>query len=199
MKPTRLAATAVAAVGFAVLAACKDIPLLPKWDANEAVPIASQKITISPPFPSGVTVPNGTSQPVSFAAQSQPISGLVEQILTPGLAADTIFSVITKSASVTINGADTLFIAQTQAGLGNAATSVVVPITIVATSTRDSAATGLTPAQLAILQGAATSTDTLWIQMRGRATCANAAGCTFAAGDSVGIKLTMHAVVHISR
>ena len=199
MKPTQLAATAVAALGFVVLAACQDIPLLPKWDANEAVPLASQKITISPPFPAGVTVPNGTSQTVSFAAQPQEIKGLVDQVLTPGLAADTIFSVITKSASVTISGADTLFIASTQAGLGAAATSVIVPITIVATNTKDSAATGLTPAQLSILQGAATSTDTLWVQMRGRATCANAAGCTFTAGDSVGIKLTMHAVVHISR
>src|SRR5579859_1897831 len=195
MKTTRLAATSVAALGFAVLAACKDIPLLPKWDSNEAVPIASQKITISPPFPSGVSVPNGTSQNVSFAAQPQPIDGLVSQILTPGLAADTIFTVVTKSASVTINGADTLFIAQTLAGLGSATTSVAVPITIVATNTKDSAATGLTPTQLAILQGAATTTDTLWVQMRGKATCANAAGCTFAAGDSVGVKLTMHAVV----
>ena len=196
----RLAATALAA-SF-VLAACKDIPLLPKWDADEAVPLASQKITISPPFASGVGILNGTSQSVAFPAQSQNIDGLVGQILRPGLAADTIFTVVTKSASVTINGNDTLFIAQAQADLTNAAaTRIVVPLTIVASHAADSLQTGITPAGLTMLQNVAAASGQLWVQMRGQATCQNPSGptCTFAAGDSVNVRLNMHAVVHVSR
>src|SRR5260221_13072518 len=138
MRLTTAAATTLAASAIFVLAGCKDIPLLPKWNSDEQFPLASQKITVSPPFPSGVTVPNNTSQSVSFPAQSQAIDGLIGQFLKPGLLAGTIVSVVTKSASVTINGTDTLFIAQTQADLTNPlAQRIVVPLTIVAANTKD--------------------------------------------------------------
>lgn len=198
MKLTRLAA--IAAITSIVLVACKDIPLLPRWNADEKIPLASQKITVSPPFPSGVTVPNNTSQNVSFPAQSQTVDGLVGQILQPGLVAGTIVSVVTKSASVTINGNDTLFIAQTQADLTNPlAQRIVVPLTITATNTKDSAQAVINAGGLTMLQSVATASGSLWIQMRGQATCANASGCTFTAGDSVGVRLTLLATVPISR
>jgi hypothetical protein len=200
MKLTGLAATGLAACTFIVLAGCKDIPLLPKWNADEKIPLASQKITVSPPFPSGVTVPNGTSQNVSFPAQSQAVDGLVGQILQPGLLAGSIVSVVTKSATVTINGNDTLFIAQTQADLTNpAATRIVVPLTINAANTKDSTQAAITAGGLTMLQNVATASGSLWIQMRGQATCVNAAGCTFTAGDSVGVRLTLLATIPISR
>src|SRR5260370_25295201 len=107
MKLTGLAATSLAASAILALVACKDIPLLPKWNSDEQLPLASQKITVSPPFPSGVTVPNNTSQNVSFPAQSQAIDGLIGQFLKPGLLPGTIVSAVTKSASVPINGTHT--------------------------------------------------------------------------------------------
>jgi hypothetical protein len=200
MKLTGLAAASLAACATIVLVGCKDIPLLPRWNADEKLPLASQKITVSPPFPSGVTVPNNTSQNVSFPAQSQTIDGLVGQILRPGLVAGSIVSVVTKSATVTINGSDTLFIAATQADLTNAlAQRIVVPLTIVATNTKDSAQALITAGGLTMLQNVANASGSLWIQMRGQATCANASGCTFTAGDSVGVRLTLLATVPISR
>ncbi|MFI5207948.1 MAG: hypothetical protein ACHQU8_04175 [Gemmatimonadales bacterium] len=198
MKPTRLAAKTLAAIASIVLVGCKDIPLLPKWNSDEQLPLASQKITVSPPFPAGVPVPNGTSQNVSFPAQTQTIDGLVGQILKPGLVAASIVSVITKT--VTVSGADTLFIAQTQADLTNpAATRIVVPLSIVAANAKDSSQAVVTAAGLTMLQNVANASGPLWIQMRGLATCVNAAGCTFAAGDSVGVRLTLLATVPISR
>jgi len=201
MTHTKVTATCLAAGAILVLLGCKDIPLLPKWNADEKVPLASQKITVSPPFPSGVTVPNGTSQNVSFPAQSQTVDGLVSQILQPGLVAGTIVSVITKSATVTINGNDTLFIAATQADLTNAlAQRIVVPLTITAANTKDSTQAAITAGGLTMLQNVANAGNgSLWIQMRGQATCVNAAGCTFTNGDSVGVRLTLLATVPISR
>jgi hypothetical protein len=198
MKLSRLAATSLAACATIVHIGCKDIPLLPKWNADEKLPLASQKITVSPPFPAGVNVPNGTSQSVSFPAQSQAIDGLVGQILQPGLLAATIVSVITKS--VTVSGADTLFIAATQPDLTNAAAQrIVVPLVIVAANAKDSSQTVVTAGGLTMLQNVANASGSLWIQMRGQATCVNAAGCTFTAGDSVGVRLTLLATVPISR
>jgi hypothetical protein len=200
MELTRLAATSLAACATIIHIGCKDIPLLPKWNADEQLPLASRKITVSPPFAAGVPIPNGTSQNVSFAADSQTIDGLVGQILSPGLVAGTIVSVVTKS--VTINGTDTLFIAATLTDLTNAlAQRIVVPLTIVAANTKDSAQAPITAGGLTMLQNVAIANGKLYIQMRGQATCANPGGpsCTFVAGDSVGVKLTLLATVPISR
>ncbi|MFI5281171.1 MAG: hypothetical protein ACHQU1_11780 [Gemmatimonadales bacterium] len=196
MKLTRL--TALAAITSIVLVACKDIPLLPRWNADEKIPLASQKIIVSPPFPAGVNVPNGQTQSVSFNPQPQPIDGLVGQILQPGLLAASIVSVVTKS--ITVSGADTLFIAQTQADLTNpAATRIVVPLSIVAANPKDSSQSTITAGGLTMLQNVANASGSLWIQMRGSATCVNAAGCTFTSGDSVSVRLTLLATVPISR
>jgi hypothetical protein len=198
MKLSKVAAVSLAACAILVLIGCKDIPLLPRWNADEKIPLASQKITVSPPFPSGVTVPNGTSQSVSFPAQSQTVDGLIGQILQPGLLAGSIVSVITKS--VTIDGNDTLFIAATQADLTNAlAQRIVVPLTILAANAQDSSLAVINAGGLAMLQNVANASGSLWVQMRGQATCNKVGGCTFTAGDSVNVRLTLLATVPISR
>lgn len=200
MKPTRLAATSLAAIATFITLGCK-VPLLPKWSADEKIPLASQKITLVPPFTAGVPVPGGTSQPVSFSPQSQTIDGLIGQLLKSGLDAASIVSVVTKS--VAVSAADTLFIAADSVSLSNAAAQrIVVPLTIVAANAKDSALTQLTgtnAAGLTMLQNVAIAGGSLWVQMRGRATCPNPGPCTFTTSDSVGIKLTLLATVPISR
>ena len=197
MRSIKLAATLVAATF--VLVACKDIPLLPKWNAAESVPLVTQRIALTGAgrFPAGASVPGGASVPVSFPADSQKMDGLIGQILQDSLLNGSLAIVITKS--VVVSGVDTVFADSAQSRL-NGTARIMIPVTISAPAgSRDSTLNPIGSAALLMLQNVAKNSGHLYLQIRGQATCPAPGPCTFQSSDSVTIKLQLLATVPISR
>jgi hypothetical protein len=197
----RFAAVAAAGAALCVFA-CKDVPLLPKWNADWNLPLPSQAIKnifgVTP-----VTIPAGTSANVSFT-QSQAVDGPIGGLLKQDLSNASFIVTVTKS--IPLSGNDTLFIAADTFAFSNpAATRIVIPITLVATNVgalKDSIAPNPTvsAAGLAMLQNVANSGGTLWIRMKGQVTYAGPPNPgTVQPGDSVLLKLALLSTIAISR
>ena len=198
MNTQRLFAATAAALVTCVTLGCKDIPLLPKWDASWNLPLPSQVIKLQNAFPAGIPV-TPFSGNVSFTApQSEPIDGFIGQVLGDSIGTASIAMVLTKS--IPLSGSDTLFVAATVADLSNpAAQRIVMPLTMIAANAQDSILTPLTAGGLAMLQGVAKNNGTLQVQLSGRVTYSGPAPRAVTSTDSIGVKLALLATVSISR
>lgn len=186
----------VAALVAAVALACEDIPLLPTWDAEFNVPLPSQRIGLLGPFPAAV--PPGASANVSFAPQQEQLDNAVGSLLGDQLNAARV--VVTLSTTVPLDGADTVFVASTAADLTNpAAPRVVVPVTLVASVPTTLDTITVTASGLQMLQNAAQSDGTLFIQLRGRVTYPGPGIRVLTASDSIGVRLALLARIAVSR
>ena len=192
--------TALAAAGaaFCVLAACKDIPLLPKWDAPWNVPLPSKPVkNIFGAVP--VTIPAGTSAPVAFTDSIKidaTIGGLLKQLDT--LSGGNFVVTITKS--IPLHGADTLFIANNNAFTGG----IVVPITMSAANVApatDSMAPNpsISTSGLGMLYTAAFNGGQLFVRFRGQVTYPGPGSRAVVPNDSVFVKLALLSNIAISK
>lgn len=153
-----LVAGALAAVGAA---GCNDVPLVPKWDADWYVPMASQTIQL----PNG-TIPGGVSVSDSFPTQAQDMGDAAGQVLSRDLRSASVIFTLDKNVDVSV--ADTLFIAASAADLGNPnATRIVLPVTMNASATTTSDTVAVIQSGLTMLANVAEAAGTLFIQMRG--------------------------------
>ncbi|HXY70129.1 MAG TPA: hypothetical protein VEH62_11810 [Gemmatimonadales bacterium] len=200
----------VGAMAAGVLAACKDAPLAPRWDADMYMPLSTQPIRLSSTF-IALTIPAGASGQVSFPAQSQDITGVLGDILknmvtdparctsTGALSCDLL--TLTVSKTKPIAGQDTLFVANTQANLTAAAAAsgtVVFPIGVAPADVTRTDSLYLTQASVGMLQAAGQSGTPLWIQLRGQVSNPGASAIAITASDSVGLSLAVTVRVAVS-
>lgn len=190
----RPALVAGALAAFAA-AACNDVPFAPRWDADWYVPLSSRKIELLGPFPA--VVPAGTSANVSFPAQPQKLDASIGAILKQDLRAASL--VMTLAKSVAISALDTLFVASSRANLTNgAASTIVFPITFLTSDTRVEDTLVVNAAGLGMIQTVAAAQDSLFIQVRGRATYPGPGTLIITATDSIGIRLALIARIGVS-
>lgn len=191
LRPALVAGALAAFVG----AGCQDVPFAPKWDADWYVPLPSQKITLTTFFPA--FVPAGTSADVSFPPQPQKLDASIGSILQQDLRAALLVMTLTKS--VPISADDTLFVASSRANLSNGAPSTIVfPITLATTDTEVQDTLAVNQAGLTMLQTTAAAEDSLFVQLRGRATYSGPGTLTITPSDSIGIRLALIARIGVS-
>ncbi len=201
------------ATAATLLAACEHPPFAPKWDVPLNVPLSTQSIALSdmvPPSPLNVIPPN-TPLPDSFPAQQQDLSGALgdglKHIVTdstrcfspvdPTRSCNLLKLTVTKTTPVAV--ADTLFVANSAAGL-NALTpgTVVFPIAIAAAATTATDSVFLTYASVRMLQAASDSTGTVYVQLRGTVTNPGPGNVTITAADTIGVNLSATFSVAVS-
>jgi hypothetical protein len=200
------AAAAIAAV------AC-DVPFAPKWDADMYIPLSTQAIHLadSVPLPPLNVIPGNGSFRISFDPQVQDVTGPIHDVLknvetdqakcqstvTAGLTCHVLALTITKTTPIAAQ--DTLIVSPDLAGL--TATSpgrIVFPVPVLATDLTRTDSLFLSTAQIQMLQNAAETKQSLWIQLRGRVTNPSASPVTITAADSIGIKLAATLRVRVS-
>lgn len=181
----------------ALAATACDVPFAPRWDADWNVPLPSQKITLLGQFPAPI-VPAGTSANVSFPAQPQKLDASIGTILQQELRSASLTLTLTKS--VAISGNDTLFVASSRANLNSPlpASTIVLPMSFSAADTRVDSTIAVSAAGLAMLQLVAAAEDSLFVQLRGRATNPGPGTITLTATDSIGIRLALIARIGVS-
>lgn len=193
----RFAVFAAAGAAFCVLAACTDVPFLPKWSADWNVPLPSR--AVSQVFGAApATVPAGTPAAVSFT-DSLTVDGPVGGLLKQDLSNASI--VVTVVKSIALGGAPTLQIDSSK----TFATAINVAITLdsskVAPAGRDSVTpnTSVSQAQIGMLQGVANSNGRLYVRLSGNVHCHTSGTCTVAPTDSILVKLALVSTIAISK
>lgn len=180
----------------ALAATACDVPFAPRWDADWDVPLPSQKITLLGQFPAPI-VPAGTSANISFPAQAQELDASIGTILQQELRSASLSLTLTKS--VAISGTDTLFVASSRPNLSNGDPStIVLPMAFAASDTRVDSTRAVSAAGLAMLQAVAEAEDSLFVQLRGRATNPGPGSITLTPTDSIGIRLALIARIGVS-
>lgn len=195
----RSQSVAVAAVVILLTTACDDVPLIPRWDADFLLPIASQGFALGSAFPGG-TIPVSPAGPVpiSTGVETQGLDDAMGDLLDDELlGASLIFTV---SSTIPLDGADTLFLAGSAAALTSpAAIRIVAPFTLVSAtpSTTDTVVLG-TP-ELDMLRFIASSNGTLYFQMRGSVTYTGPAPRPVTASDSIAVQVQCLCRIAVSR
>lgn len=189
---------AVAAAGFA---ACKDVPLAPRWDADMYMPLSTKAIYLNNFFPIGF-IPPATSGNVNFTPQQQDVSGAVGDVLknlvTDPTRARTVLT-LTVSKTTQISANDTLFVAPDSLSLTSPNPGrVVFPVTLATTDLSRTDSLAISQASINMLQGAATTKAPLWIQLRGQVSNSSGSNIVITAADSINIKLTVTARIAVS-
>ncbi len=180
----------------ALVATACDVPFAPRWDADWNVPLPSQKIVLLGQFPAAI-VPAGTSANVSFPVQPLELDASIGTILQQELRSASLALTLTKS--VAISGTDTLFVASSRANLSNNDPStIVLPMAFAAADTQVDSTRAVSAAGLAMLQTVAEAKDSLFVQLRGRATNPGPGTITLTATDSIGIRLALIARIGVS-
>lgn len=190
MRTRILAAACVAATVTCVTLACKDVPLLPKWDADWYLPLTSQGVALLGPFPG--SVPPGTPANVSWTLEQSldgAIGSLLEQTLSNGRV------IVTLTKTLPVSGADTVFLSSTSGG-------IPVDTFALAFAAGDASVTDTIPinsAGLTLLNSQASSQGSIFIQLRGRISYNGTGNLTVTSADSIGVKLALLATIAVSR
>jgi hypothetical protein len=195
MPLTSKARTAWAAVSvMCITTACKDVPLLPQWNADWNLPLPSQAV----PLPVGV-IPSGfPPQQVSFPAQQQQLSSSIGSLLKQDLSNASV--VLTLAKTLNLNGTDTLFIASSNADLTNAAaTRIVIPVSFTAADRTVVDTATVNAIGLGMLQSVADNDGSLFIQLRGSVQNSSGAPVAVTSADSIHVKLALLATIGVSR
>jgi len=191
MRTRLLAAACAAATVTCVTLACKDVPLLPKWNADWYLPLTSQGVALLGPFPG--SVPPGTPAIVRSDTLEQSLDGAIGDLLQQPLSDGRL--IVTLSKSVPISGADTVF-------LSSARTAVPVDTFGVSFLAGDQSVTDTIPissAGLSLLSSQASNGGSIWIRLHGRASYNGTGNLTITSADSIGVKLAVLATIAVSR
>jgi hypothetical protein len=179
-----------AACVICITTAC-DVPLLPQWDTDWNVPLPSQSI----PLPA-VPIPNGASISDSFPTQQQDLDESIGELLKNAADNGAVIITLTKRQSLALNGADTLLISTSAAGLNTpGAGRIVVPISFAAT---DASVTDTVPISMAVIRGAADAGGTLFVRMQGRLSNNSGGTVTPQPGETIQVRLALLATIHTS-
>ncbi len=200
------------AMAAIAVTAC-DVPFAPKWDADMYIPLSTQPIRLSAfvPAPPLNVIPGNGSVSVSFKPQTQDVTGPIHDVLknaetdatkcvSPINAALTCHKLaLTITKTTAISAQDTLFVSPDSLGLFTTRPGgIVFPIPVVATAATTTDSTYLSAAQLGMLQNAATASQPVWVQLRGRVTNPSASPVMITAADTLGIKLAATLRIRIS-
>lgn len=202
----RRALAVVGAVTAATVAACRDVPFAPHWDADMYLPLSTRAIYLSNTFTTGF-VPPSTSDTVSFPPQRQDVTGAIGDVLKnmvtdPARARTVLTLTVSKTTQVSAN--DTLFVARDSASLhpSGADSTVAFPLTLASSDLSKTDSLSLTVAQITMMQNAAKATagtaHPLWIQLRGRVSNPSGNAITITTADSINIRLTVTARITVS-
>ena len=191
MRIRTLAAACAAATVTCVTLACKDMPFLPKWDADWYVPLTSQGVVLLGPF--AATVPPGTSANVSFTPLQQSLDGTIGSVLREELSNASIIVQLTKT--VPISGADTLFLASGPA----AVPSDTIPVSFAASDVSKTDTVALSGSGLAMIRNQAQSSGSIYVLLSGRVSYAGPGNLNITSSDSIGVKLALLATIAVSR
>jgi len=193
----RCLAAAGALLCAAAGAACHDVPLLPKWDADWVIPLPSQTISFPGAFGSFAVPPKDTV-PISFPPVSQSLSGGVGNLFAdPGLlrSAKVVLELRKTTALAVI---DTVFVGEAPDALvnGNPRTiqlrldmttsDTMVVDTLVVTSTNFQMLTDVTNAKSA-----------LWLKLSGIAN-SGATPVVLTSADQLSARIQLVATVGVS-
>ena len=192
----------LAAGGIAV--ACTDVPFAPKWDADWTVPLPLAPIDLMAVFNPLTTVPPGTTAPVSLQVQSQDLGQSIGQVLKQDIRRAVLKLHYTMTRALA--GADTVFVAASQADLTNpAATRIVLPVALAQTTSAGADVVdtiGAGSPQLAMLQNAASSggSGILYVQVRGTVRNPSATqSVTLTGGDAIGLAFQLTVRIPVSQ
>ncbi len=129
-----LTAVGLGAAMVTYLSACKDIPFMPRWDADMYISLSTRAIYLNDFFRSGF-IPPRISANVSSFPQKQNISGVIRDVLTnivtdPERGARTVFTLtVAKRTAVSTN--DTLYVSSDSSSLTNPYSGrIVFPINL---------------------------------------------------------------------
>lgn len=195
----RVTAALVTLACAAAAAACKDIPVLPKWDADWVLPLPSQ--TISFPTELGaVTVPPTASFPIDFPAQQQAMDGSMGQIFADSglLRSAQVILELRKNTALATN--DTLFVGESQAALvhGNPRT-IEISLNMSGADTMVTTTLPITGTNLQMLRSVTDTQGDLWIKLSGRASNPSTTqSVTLTSADQLGIKVRLFATIGVS-
>jgi len=193
MKTKLLLAVIVMAV-----TGCEDVPLLPKWDADMAIPIASRGIAFSAVFPATIPASPSPTLMMSTPVETQQLDDAVGDLLDGTLRGGSI--VFTVTSTLQVNGSDTLYIANSAGGL-NATTpgTIVAPFTLSSTAASITDTIVIPQAGIDMLQSTAQAGGTLHVQMRGSAQYVGPAPRVLNASDSLTVSIRCLCTVAVSR
>jgi hypothetical protein len=123
----------------------------------------------------------------------------IGQVLERPIRSAAVIVTLSKSASLQFSADDTVFVAATQADLGNAAAiRIEVPLAIASAATTVTDTVAMSAAEIQMLQQVAEAQGDLWIQLRGRATYQGAAPYTVQAGDAIAVQVRLLMRIGIS-
>jgi hypothetical protein len=192
MKRLTTALTAACALTIA-LAACEDIPLLPRWDADWYVPLPSQAISV--PF-SG-SIPAGVGAPASFTEQ-QEMEGSIGDILRETLRGATVIITLTKSVALQVD--DTLVVSNNAADtLNPAAAPIFMSLAMATTDTETDDTLVVSQAGIDMLRATAEAQGTLFVHVRGQLSNPGPGSVTVNPSDSIGVRIALIARIAMSR
>jgi hypothetical protein len=195
--------TAVLAAG-GLAAACTDVPFAPKWDADWTVPLPLTPISLSALFSPLTTIPPGASRAVAIPVQQQNLDQSIGQVLKQDIRRAILK--LNYTMTVALAGTDTVFVAASQADLGNpAATRIVFPVTLAQTGSAGTDVVDTLEAgspQLTMLQNAASSggSGAVYVQVRGNVRNPSASSSvTLTGGDEIGLAFQMTVRIPVSK
>jgi hypothetical protein len=191
MRTRFLAAACAAATVTGVTLACKDVPLLPKWDADFNLPLTSQGIALLGPFPA--TVPPGTAAPVSFGPLSQSLEGAIGTMLDQDLSNGRVIVTLTKALPV--GGADTVFVSASR----TATPTDTLAMTLLAADQSVTDTIPISSAGLNLLRSQASAKDSIFVRLSGRMSYNGSGNLTVTSADSIRVKLALLATIAVSR
>ena len=194
MNGIRLRACALAGVTLVTLA-CKDIPLLPQWDATWYLPVASQSTQLGavlPPLvPAGISVQDSS-------LQIQVLDGVVGTTIRDSLLDASIIIDLVKPPPVSV--AETLFLAASPAALGApGAGRVDLPFGMAAAQTARTDTLTVPANGITMLHAIADAEGTLYVMRRGQVAWAGPGTLTLNATDSIGVRIALLARIAVSR
>jgi len=185
--PLRLAA---ALLVTSVTLGCGDVPLLPQWTVQLYAPIGGSNLN---GFVSGTPIPPGASVATPSAVRSVPMDGVTGDALDKALEltapAIAFQFTVTKSASLQVSLADTLFLASDSASLATSTIASGFAMPAGATTITDTLALG--PTAISLLQQLVAADGTLWLQVRGRASYPGSSPYVVQPTDSVHVKVAL--------
>lgn len=212
MRLHRALAMAGAAAATA-LAACKEPPFSPRWDAPMYMPLSTQSIALAdfvPPSPLNV-IPPAASVPDSFPVQVQDVSGVLGDLLKnvvtdpsrcaaaalPGQACNLMTLSVTKTTAVAVT--DTLFVAGSPTGLNVLTTGTIVfPVSLTASPGTVTDSLYLSAPSLQMLLEAGQNKTPLYVQLRGTVSNPGASPVTITSADTIGVALSTSILVSVT-
>lgn len=195
----RLMAALATLACAAATAACKDIPVLPKWDADWVLPLPSQTISFPSAFGS-FAVPPSTSFAINFPAQQQEMSGAFGQVFSDSglLRSARVILELRKTTALAL--IDTLFVGESSGALvnGNART-LQIRLNMTAADTMVVDTVDVTATNFQMLNDVTSNQGDLWLKLGGRASNPSTTQTvTLTAADQLHIRVRLFATIGVS-